>query len=617
MQQSVLGFALNVAKVVVGIGLLIFVHELGHFLVAKLMGVRVLKFSVGFGQRLVGFRRGETEYVLSAIPLGGYVKMVGENPGDQQTSDPRALSNQTVGRRALIFVAGVVMNVVCAFVMFIAAFQVGVRFTVAAVGEVTGPAFEAGLREGDRIKSVNGRRTPHFEDVQAIVALSHPRRALTVVVEREGHQRTFTVRPTLDDGRNLGFPTIGIAPPGSTTIAEVTEGSPAEAAGLAVGDTILALRVDTGPMIRLNTFADLQRAIRAAETRPVTLEVRSPQGVVRTQQVRLEPNRVTTFPWELGQPTILAVGGDRPAATAGLEKGDVVLEASGRPIADVAGLQEAIAENGERPMTITVRRGTETRTLTVTPQVFYPGDTAKIGVALGVDADAPPVVAHLRPRSDLAEAGIPTGSVITAVNGQPCATIAEVVELVRNVLSDEALKTEPVEFRFRTPDGEVIERRLTAEPVVVGYALGVTPEYQTEVQRSRSVLDAGALGWRKTGTSLRQVVATIRRIVFTGSVKPRNVVGPLQIADIAYKHARSGFGELLYFLAILGVNLAVINLLPIPILDGGQLVFLAIEKVKGKPLNERVQAFAQYVGLVLILALFVYVVTQDVLKFRG
>jgi len=616
---SITSTAVTVVEVVIGIGLLIFIHELGHFVVAKLMNVRILKFSLGFGKRLVGFRRGETEYVVGALPLGGYVKFAGENPGEQRTTDPRALVNQSVGRRALIFVAGVVMNIIGALVMFAVAFGIGVQFRVPKVGQVVGgPAHEAGLRAGDEIVEINGHRDLDFEDIQTLIALSDPDRDLHLVVRRDGERKTFTLKPRLDERLGDGFPTIGITPPVSTTVAAVADGSAAADAGIVKAERILAVQVEGDPEVRLETFADLARAIRDARDTPIVLEIEAPDGTRRRQRLRLKPRETYAFSWELGRPVIGSVRHGGPAEAAGLRSGDVILTADGQPVVSVRGFVETIAAHGDgaSPVSLTVRRGGETVTVTVTPRIDAPGEPPRIGIALGVPREAEPEIVRISPDSSLRKAEIPVGSVIVAVSDEPCRTVENVQKALEPFVGPKPAKpSEFVRVTLRTPDGDEITKEIQAEREARDYELGIAGEYETHIRRHTNIFKACAVGVRKTVTTVRRVLLMLRRIVFTRSVKPgEGVAGPVQIPVIAYERAKSGLGDFLYFLAILGANLAVINLLPIPILDGGQLVFLGIEKVKGSPLSERAQVIAQYAGLAVILLIFLYIAHHDVLK---
>ena len=182
----------NIFKVALGLGFVIFIHELGHFLLAKWNGVKVEKFSIGFGPTLFGFRRGETEYVLAAIPLGGFVKMLGEGPEDEasKSTDPRAYPNKIVGARMAIISAGVIMNVFLGLACFVYAYGHGMDEMPARVGAVepASPAYEAGMRAGDEIVAIDGRRDLSLNSMTLKVALSGQGQVLHFDVKRPGHE---------------------------------------------------------------------------------------------------------------------------------------------------------------------------------------------------------------------------------------------------------------------------------------------------------------------------------------------------------------------------------------------------------------------------------------------
>ena len=297
----------------------------------------------------------------------------------------------------------------------------------------------------------------------------------------------------------------------------------------------------------------------------------------------------------------------------------MILSAGEEGTSDVAGLIELIRRHGRAgtPLALTVRRGEETLTVALRPRPETPGGVPRIGVSLGVKPDSEPVVVWVEPGSTLAKTGLAAGWRIIAVDGRACSTVKEVEEALAPCLGvDPARAGEPVRLRLRRPDGTEVVREVAAQ-ASERYELGIAGEFASHLRRYRNVLKACAVGWRKTVINVRRVLLTLRRIVFTRTVAPDNVAGPVQIPVMAYKYAELGPGDFLYFLAILGANLAVINLLPIPILDGGQLLMLAAEKVKGSRLSERAQAAAQYAGLAIILVLFLYILLQDVGKLLG
>ena len=269
---------MTILAAIVMLGILIFVHELGHFLVAKRSGVGVLKFSLGFGPKLVGVKRGETEYLLSAFPLGGYVKMIGEDPADAsaEAADPaRSFSQKSVATRARIILAGPVANLLLPVVIFWGVFAiVGQPYFLPIVGapDPGSPAAQAGLLPGDRVQALNGERIERWTDVDAAVQASAGT-PLNFTVMRDG--RAFDVRLT---PRAVATPDIfgqetqtwdlGLHPLLSTRIGQVLPGHVAEQAGLRSGDRIVAL--NGTPVVE---WEQLAKTIHESPGKPVRLTV--------------------------------------------------------------------------------------------------------------------------------------------------------------------------------------------------------------------------------------------------------------------------------------------------------------------------------------------------------
>ncbi|MDE2180256.1 MAG: RIP metalloprotease RseP [candidate division NC10 bacterium] len=186
------------------LGALIFVHELGHFLVAKRAGVRVLKFSLGFGPKIIGFTRGGTEYLLSAIPLGGYVKMLGEDPQEEVVDREGSFSEKPVGWRSLIILAGPGSNFLLAVVIFWAVFTIGVPTLATKVGEVMEgfPAYEAGVLTGDRITAIDGHPIEKWEELATQIHKS-PGRPVRLTIERAGRQFDLMMAPKATRQKNV------------------------------------------------------------------------------------------------------------------------------------------------------------------------------------------------------------------------------------------------------------------------------------------------------------------------------------------------------------------------------------------------------------------------------
>ena len=234
------------------LGVLVFVHELGHFLVARWHGVRVLTFSLGFGPKLLSFRRGDTEYCLSAIPLGGYVKMAGENPEDQpQGADDEFLS-KSKWQRFQILLAGPAMNMILAVLLLAVVLSQGDRVLAflsrpAIIGVVQegSAAAQGGMLPGDQVVRINGREIRTWEDLE-IGVTSRADRDVEFVVRRGGQERTLTIRPTttkvpLQSDTTFEVGTIGVLPDTYPVVDAVNPGDPAEQAGVQKSDVILSI----------------------------------------------------------------------------------------------------------------------------------------------------------------------------------------------------------------------------------------------------------------------------------------------------------------------------------------------------------------------------------------
>ena len=215
---------ITIIATIIVLGVLIFVHELGHFLACKGSGVGVLTFSLGFGPKLFGKKVGETQYQVSAVPLGGYVKMIGEEPGEKLPPEllPKSFSEAPVGRRLGIVFAGPFFNFLFAVVAFAVAFVVGLPSLLPEVGEVTPdfPAFQAGLRPGDRILEINGSPVKRFDDLAKVIHESSDR-TIQLKVEREKKTFSVSITPQVSTQKNIfgddvQVGLIGIKPSGNT-----------------------------------------------------------------------------------------------------------------------------------------------------------------------------------------------------------------------------------------------------------------------------------------------------------------------------------------------------------------------------------------------------------------
>lgn len=454
----------TVVPFMIMLGLLIFVHELGHFLVAKRAGVGVLKFSLGFGRRLFGFTKGETEYLVSAIPLGGYVKMMGEDPREVVIDDTgqafdgsgqpldlkKSFAHKSVWARMAIVLAGPASNFLLALVLFWGVFaMVGrpVFPSVAGVPEPESPAAVAGIQPGDRIVAVMNRTVRWWGHVEAAVQASQGK-PVSLRIDREGVHRDIRVIPqrkTLTDflGDEHEVWTIGVGPFLAPTVGRVLDGFPAAEAGIRAGDRFVALNGEP-----VGTFDELARRIRTLA----------------------------------GQEVILTVERD-----------------------------------GARLL------------ITVTPRPVTQQDASGRAVTEG-------------------RIGITPG------------------------------------------EGFLYER---VDPLTSLYHASVATA-------STSVLILRVL-WK----------------MVAGSISPQTIGGPILMAQMTGEQAQQGFDRLVWLTAVISINLAVLNLLPIPILDGGHLCFFVIELLRGKPVSVKMREMAQRVGLALLVALMVFAFYNDVFRLIG
>jgi len=266
-------FLTSLVAVVAVLGFMILIHEFGHYAVAKWLGVRVEQFAIGFGKRLIGFRRGETDYRINAIPLGGYVKMSGENPMDQRTNDPREFLNHPRWHRFLIAIAGPAMNILLAIVLLTTVYMVHYEYPAVydeppVIGWVLKDtaAAKAGFEVGDRITRIDDVQNPSWEQIELKEALS-PGQPLAVEINRDGRTIDKTVVPEATGVDQIGY--AGWAPKESTvTITDLVSGMPAEKAGLKEGDRILS--VDGKPVPAL---AAMVESLKITKDKPIAITV--------------------------------------------------------------------------------------------------------------------------------------------------------------------------------------------------------------------------------------------------------------------------------------------------------------------------------------------------------
>lgn len=448
-----MGFLHTLFYFIVAIGILVAFHEFGHFWVARRVGVKVLRFSIGFGKVFWSYRKrpDDTEYVLSAIPLGGYVKMVDEREGEVAEADlPYAFNRQAVWARTVIVAAGPLFNLALAVLLFWCALVIGETGIKPILGAIEQGTFaaQAGFVEGDEITAVNDKATPTW--VEAMESI---------------------INAAMDD---------------ETTIK------------------VSVTTTNQEQLVRTLTISDADKQEAAALYKKLGFKPWTP---------RLKPIIGRILP-------------DSAALAAGLKQGDIIISANNQALQDWQQWVDMVKKHPNQAIAIVIERDGAQISMSITPKAVTVGEQTegKIGAGVHVPED-----------------------------------------LIKSVTVEYALS--PLE--------------------AIPAAFSTTYYYST---------------------------ATLKMIgrMFIGKASVENLSGPISIAQYAGQSAEMGFVHFIKFLGLVSVSLGVLNLLPIPVLDGGHLLFFALEAVRGKPIPEKIQLFFQQVGVTLLMLLMAVAMVVDV-----
>jgi regulator of sigma E protease len=544
------------------LSVLVFVHELGHFLAAKACGIYCDRFSLGMPPRVFGFKWGETDYCIGALPLGGYVKMAGQEDAPQSDENreeqyghvppERWFNNKPVWQRTIVIVAGPFMNFVLAVVLFGAAAAMGAFVSEAEVtnqiglvaegspaesapmyllpagtdtADISGDPDTVGWKTGDRIISIDGETMESIGDV-AVTALLGKGSVLDVVMERTGDDGVVrrylspVVPKVLDE--ETEYAKFGVAPFQAALIDDVMAEMPAAEAGLEPGDEIVRANgayIDKVTLSMLVENLGPDEALELEVRRDAKTYVLQPKPMGRFKDIvfahEVTPDEVS----DDAHPEIFMVTEEAQKAT-GLQRHDVITEINGEP-ATVALLTDL--------------------------------ERTRPGESLEITVERPSILFGLGQRAAVLNMQLPS----TAV---PAIGVMWGTKTVFH----------------RTPPAEVI------------------PEAFREM-------------WVNTKRTY-QILGSL----FRGVVGPKELGGPVMIYQVTTQAANEGLYKLMKMAAFISVNLAVFNLLPLPVLDGGQLVMLAVEGIRRRPLDIRVMERVQQFGLLLILALILFVTFNDV-----
>jgi len=598
----------SILQAAIGIGLLIFLHELGHFLAARAAGVRVEVFSLGFGPRLTGFRWRGTDFRLSAVPFGGFVMVAGQDPNDRRYPPEVSLHSKSVAQRALFWSGGVIMNLLFALIVFPIVFGAGVKFEAPIAGPIArgSAAWEAGIERGERIVEVAGKRVYSWQNLLMEVALNGNRPVDLLVEGTDGARRVVTARPQYD--AENGMYELGLTPAfdADNVVLTVPGDGPAKAAGLQTGDRVLQIN-DASPL----------EVGAIDEFDAVTVRVRrGDEELERTVQPKATTEGVSAL---IGvRPLSNRVQGIRPGSALverlGLRHDDRVLAIDGRPF-----LSGELADfaTGPGDTAWLVQRGDEVVPLSA--DGAGEGARAELIEHVALAADLRLQV-QPSPGGAAEDAGLRDGDWIRAIDGRPLGSWDDLRDTVV------AAGEKPLTFSLLRPDAARVvdglqrangsELELTITP-----RKDAAPDFGWQIAFARRMVliqadsfgDAVSLGTVCSIDLVKQLYVTMKRLL-TGEVGAKNLGGIIRISQVSYHAAQRGPSWFWYFLALLSVNLAFVNLLPIPVLDGGHLMFLLIEKVKGSPVSTRVFGYSQVIGLVFVLLLVLFVTYNDILR---
>jgi regulator of sigma E protease len=595
---------------------------------------------------------------------GGNPETTGASPSEamdieaaeQALYDPRSYLAQSVPKRMAIISAGVIMNVLFALVAGILAYQIGVQQIACAVGAVVPGkgAWQADLKVGDRFERIAGEPVSTFSDLKAAVSLGDISKGIPMVVRRPGVDERWTVTAIARQGSLT--PEVGIGLPLSTTLNEQVAVFPGSSAALSSpafrpGDQFT--RLDGKPIQR---YAEIHAHLARFPDRPLVVTVQreveptgaQPEGPLATTEVTIEvapaPMRELGLVMQMGP--ITAIQDNSPAAKTGLRPGDRIVGVDGGPVDDPMRLPDQLrrrADASEDPrVKLTISRKGENEPLTVQVPLrkveafdsVVSRDSPVSVPALGIAYRVLNRVARARPGSPAAKQGLQPNDVVVQaklippddawLESQGLQEISREFSLKEHKIRLEEEKAEwPFVFFLiqQSFPGTSVELELEE-----GGTVSLAPVQTTEwfnpdrgflfdlmlVQlRAESVGDAVALGVEETVDSLLLIFRTLNKLA-TGQVSPKGLIGPVGIVEQAYRWAEQGAGEFLLFLCLISANLAVINFLPIPVLDGGHMIFLAYEGIRGRPPSEGVFVALSYLGLALILLLMIWVISLDV-----
>jgi len=496
-------------EIIIALGLVVFFHELGHFIVAKLRGVKVLKFSLGFGPKLIGVKKGDTDYVISALPFGGYVKMAGEDLTEGNlTGEKWEFFGQPWWSRILIVVLGPIMNFVLALITFILISWYGIRIptysTVIGNVEVGSTAEKSGFKPLDKIVSVDDKLVFCWYEFEKYI---FEKSRVNVKILREGKEISIDSR---------------INEKGIT--------------GLKLNkDLVVVSNVDKDSIAEVSGFKPFDRII-------------SINGKSLSSQSEFKK--------------------------LSLEKSSVVVK---------------------------VLRGNK--------ELKIKSYVSEKGID-GLEPNIPPVIDSVNPGSPAYKSGLKSGDIILAINNKP---ISQWLELQKAVLASEGK-----ELNLKIKRGkDIIYRSITPvrdDILTKRFLIGVSPTAEFSYKERQNFIESIKTGFEKVYfLTILQLKGIYMIITNKISIKD-SLGGPVMIVQAAASVAQKGLIDFLGFFGFINVSLGLINLFPIPLVDGGYILVFLIEGIRRKPLSVKYMQIFQQVGFVIIILIAIIVTYNDILR---
>jgi regulator of sigma E protease len=527
----------------------------------------------------------DTEYRISLIPLGGYVKMAGESFGESLTGAEYEFQSKSCWQRFQVFVAGAVMNILLAFPLTMFAFLYGKYESEPIIGMPARAEYRAGIGPGDRILEVDGVRISSLEGYIREVVKKPKGAIMKVKVDRNGKTREFdVVHNRAEFHRNF---------PAGNVIGDIAIGSIAQYSGLLKNDLIVS--IDDKPIYGV---IDITSAIKNSQGKPLCLTVRRDKEFVKVL-VTPKPRKVYEFPEDtrLLEPIVGNVLEGYPAYGV-LFSGDIIKKINGEEITSWSDVREKIKRLAGLRVQLEIVRGNRDKTVYIDSGCDYNNEGF-----LGIEVKETKIVADV-PEDSFYFGILQQGDVIKSIDGN----IGDV--FVKDIfLKVPSGVSDIVKAKVKRNDKE-IEIKINPEEHIYGEPIGIVLQTQMRFNRE-DIVNAIILGIKEPiDLGILTLSFLYKLVVREESTK--NIAGPVGVFQVSIMGIKLGTGNFIWLLALITISLGIFNLLPIPALDGGYILLLVIEKIKGRPLSSKFVATFQYVGFVLLISLIVYVTYTDI-----